>query len=79
MIKHKNTYSINNLYLYNKYDEKNVIVVCFMALGVFSLMAQKARTAEEKQYLDVLKNRSEKILDQYVELRKVRPGKKCLT
>jgi len=48
--------------------KRNVIVVCFMALGVFSLMAQKARTAEEKQYLDVLKNRSEKILDQYVEL-----------
>lgn len=48
--------------------KRNVIVICFMALGMFSLMAQKAGTAEEKQYLEVLKNRSEKILDQYVEL-----------
>jgi len=48
--------------------KRNVIIICFMALGVFSLMAQKAATAEEKQYLEVLKNRSEKILDQYVGL-----------
>ncbi|MDD2298098.1 MAG: DUF3826 domain-containing protein [Fermentimonas sp.] len=48
--------------------KRSIIVVCLMAIGLFPLFAQKAKTAEEKQYLEVLKNRSEKILDQYVEL-----------
>lgn len=37
-------------------------------LTLLPLMAQKAETAEEKQYLEVLKNRSDKILDQHVKL-----------
>lgn len=48
--------------------KKNIVIISLMTLGLFSLMAQKASTNEERQYLEVLKKRSEKILDQYVEL-----------
>ncbi|HBG59106.1 DUF3826 domain-containing protein [Proteiniphilum sp. UBA1028] len=48
--------------------KRSIIVFCFMAYGLFPIIAQKAETAEARQYLEVLKKRSEKILDQYVEI-----------
>ena len=47
---------------------KRIIIICLMAIGLLPLIAQKAVTAEDKQYLEVLRNRSENILNKYVDL-----------
>jgi len=45
-----------------------ILFICIATFGLFSINAQTAENEEEQKYIEVLKNRSEKILDQYVEL-----------
>lgn len=48
--------------------KRYIVLTGLILLGLFSLNAQNVKTEEELRYLEVLKNRSEKILDQYVQL-----------
>ncbi len=45
-----------------------IFLIGFILFGMVPLNAQKAKTPEDIKYLEVLSNRSEKILDQYVQL-----------
>lgn len=45
-----------------------VFLIAFLLTGLISVNAQKAKTPEDIKYLEVLSNRSDKILDQYVQL-----------
>lgn len=48
--------------------KKLTIIAGWLILGLFMLNAQVANTEQEQAYLEVLKNRSEKILENYVQL-----------
>ncbi len=48
--------------------KKLTIIAGWLVLGFLTLTAQVATTEQEQAYLEVLKNRSEKILDDYVQL-----------
>ena len=45
-----------------------IFLIGFILFGLISVNAQKAKTPEDIKYLEVLSNRSDKILDQYVRL-----------
>jgi hypothetical protein len=45
-----------------------IFLIAFLLTGLISVNAQKAKTPEDIKYLEVLNNRSDKILDQYVRL-----------
>jgi len=45
-----------------------MVWIGLLTLGFFTINAQNTLTEEEQKYIEVLKSRSEKILDQYVKL-----------
>lgn len=45
-----------------------IFLIVFLLTGLISVNAQKAKTPEDIKYLEVLSSRSDKILDQYVQL-----------
>src|SRR5690554_1355839 len=45
-----------------------IYLMVFIVVGTLVIYAQKPTSEADRQYLDVLKKRSEKILDQYVNL-----------
>ncbi|RNC66730.1 DUF3826 domain-containing protein [Proteiniphilum sp. X52] len=45
-----------------------IFLIAFLLTGLISVNAQKTKTPEDIEYLEVLSNRSDKILDQYVHL-----------
>lgn len=48
--------------------KKVILIAGWLIMGMTTLTAQVATTAQEQAYLEVLKNRSDKILDDYVQL-----------
>lgn len=48
--------------------KKLIIIAGWLVMGFITLTAQEATTEQEQAYLEVLKKRSEKILDTYVQL-----------
>ena len=51
-----------------KYRSQVAVVLFALLFSSASVWGQKAKTEEERKYLEVLHNRSEKILDDYVDL-----------
>lgn len=48
--------------------KRYIIFAAFILIGCIGLFAQNGPTAEEMKYVEVLKNRSDKILDKYLQL-----------